>query len=115
MASGTVLPRGFEDLAPFVVEWGSVETQDERYRQRQRLPMERLSAYYEAVAPRLKAIFDHLDSFPYGAPLPASEALLFRVVMAMSEVAQAVEVFGQPTVPRAPEGHSVPIRAMTLV
>ena len=67
------------------------------------------------MAPRLKAIFEHLDSFPYGTPLPPPEALLFRVVMAMSEVAQAVEVFGQPAVPRAPEGHSVPIRAMTNV
>jgi hypothetical protein len=103
------LPGHFQDLASFVAEWGSLETQDERYRQRQKLPMERLDAYYGAVCPRLEAIFDHLDSFPYGAPLPAAEALLFRVVMAMTEVAQAVEVFGRPTVPLAPLDHSVPI------
>jgi hypothetical protein len=64
------------------------------------------------VTPRLKAIFDHLDTFPYGKPLPEPEALLCRVVMAMSEVAQAVEVFGQPTVPHVPPGHSVRIEVM---
>jgi hypothetical protein len=112
MPSETKLPESFDDLSPFVSEWGNLETQDERYRQRQRLSMDRLNAYYETVCPRLKAIFDHLDSFPYGPFLPPAEALLFRVVMAMSEVAQSVEVFGQPSVPWAPEDHSVPIRVV---
>jgi len=115
MASTSPLPRGFEELAPFVEEWGDLETQDERYRRRQKLPMKRLDAYYDAVTPRLQAIFDHLDSFPFGEPLPPPEALLFRVVMGMTEVAQAVEVFGQPTVPQSPLDHSVPIQVMTRV
>ncbi|RYE00546.1 MAG: hypothetical protein EOP61_13665 [Sphingomonadales bacterium] len=106
----TALPKGFEDLAPFIAEWGGLETQDERYIKRQGLPMERLQAYYDAVQPRLGAIFDHLDSFPYGPGLPEPEALLFRLVLAMSEVAQAVEVYGQPTVPHAPPNHSVTIQ-----
>lgn len=104
------LPEGFEDLAPFVGEWGGLHTQDERYARRQELPMARLQAYYDAVQPRLEAIFDHLDGFPYGPPLPEPEALLFRLVLGMSEVAQAVEVYGQPTVPHAPPNHSVTIR-----
>ena len=115
MSSATELPKGFEELAPFVDEWGDLETQDERYRRRQRLPIERLDAYYKVVSPRLRAIFDHLDGFPFGEPLPAPEALLFRVVMGMTEVAQAVEVFGQPTVPQTPLDHSVPIKVMTRV
>lgn len=110
METATSLPTGFEDLLPFVDEWGRLKTQDERYRQRQHLPMERLDAFYTAVCPRLKAIFDHLDSFQYGQPLPPAEALLFRIVMAMSEVAHAVEIFGQPAVPYAQPNHSVPIR-----
>ena len=105
-----LLPKGFDELAPFIAEWGSLETQDERYIRRQSLSMERLQVYYDAVQPRLGAIFDHLDSFPYGPALPEPEALLFRVVLAMSEVAQAVEVYGQPTVPHAPANHSVTIR-----
>ena len=96
------LPKGFEDLAPFVAEWGSLTTQDERYVRRQSLPMERLQAYYDVVQPRLEAIFTHLDSFPYGPPLPEPEALLFRITLAMAEVAQAVEIYGQPTVPNVP-------------
>ena len=108
----TGLPAGFEDLAPFVAEWGDLETQDARYQRRQNLPMERLDAYYKVVTPRLPAIFEHLDRFPFGQPLPAAEALLFRVVMAMSEVAQAVEVFGQPTVPHAPVNHSARVEVM---
>ena len=115
MPSRAELPKGFEDLAPFVEEWGDVETQDGRYRRRQSLPMERLDAYYKAVTPRLQAIFDHLGTFSYGPPLPAAEALLFRVVMAMTEVAQAVEVFNQPTVPHAPKDHSVKIEVMSRV
>jgi hypothetical protein len=111
----TKLPPGFEDLSPFLAEWGDLESQDERYRRRQKLPMDRLTAYYEAVTPRLQAIFDHLDQFRYGQPLPAPEALLFRLVMAMTEVAQAVEVFGQPGVPQAPPDHSVPVKVMTRV
>lgn len=107
-----VLPKGFEDLAPFVDEWGSLTTQDQLYIQRQTLPMERLQAYYDAVQPRLEAIFDYLDSFPFGTDLPEPEALLFRIVMGMSEVAQAVEVYGQPTVPHAPPNHSVRVAAV---
>jgi hypothetical protein len=72
--------------------------------------MERLDAYYQAVAPRLQAIFDHLDSVPH--PLPMPDATLFRVVMAMTEVAQAVEVFGEPGVPRAPLNHNVRIEVL---
>ena len=115
MPSRTELPKGFEDLAPFVEEWGDIDTQDGRYRQRQNLSIDRLDAYYKAVSPRLQAIFEHLGTFSYGPPLPASEALLFRVVMAMTEVAQAVEVFGQPTVPHAPKDHSVKIEVVCRV
>jgi hypothetical protein len=106
------LPKGFEDLAPFVAEWGHLETHDQRYLQRQKLSMERLNAYYEVVMPRMEAIFEHLDSFTYGEELPPAEALLFRVVMGMAEVSQAVELYGRPTIPHAPENHSVGIEVL---
>lgn len=96
------LPENFADLTPFVAEWGNLETPDERFLRRQQLSMERLQAYYDVVQPRLEEIFDHLDSFPYGPPLPEPEALLFRITLAMAEVAQAVEIYGQPTVPNVP-------------
>lgn len=107
------LPSGFEDLAPFIEEWGWPETQDDRYQQRQKLTMERHQAYYDAVTPRLQAIFDHLDSFPFNEPLPPSEALLFRLVMGMSEVAEAIEMYGQPRIPHVPLGYSVQIKGLS--
>lgn len=106
------LPAGFEDLAPFIEEWAHLDTQELRYLQRQQLPMERLNAYYEVVMPRLDAIFAHLDSFPFGEPLPGPEDLLFRVVMGMTEVSQAVELYGRPTVPHAPENHRVRVEPL---
>ena len=112
MSSAVSLPAGFEYLAPFAEEWGSLKTQDERYRQRQVLPMARLTAYYQAVVPQLAVIFEHLDRFPFGVPLPPPEALLHNIVMAMAEVAQAVEVYGCPCVPNIPAGHSVPVRTL---
>lgn len=112
MAENSQLPEGFEALAPFVAEWGHLHSADERYRQRQRLPMERLQAFYNAATPCLPAVFEHLNRFPFDQPLPAAEALLFRTVMGMTEVAQAVEVFGQPAVPYAPPEHSVAIRVL---
>lgn len=107
------LPPGFECLASFVADWGHLERQDARYQRRQELPMERLQAYYDAVAPRLSDIFGHLDQFAFGEPLPAPEALLLRVVMGMTEVAQAVELYGQPVHPQLPKGHSVGIRGLS--
>lgn len=70
------LPEGFRNLEPFLFEWGGLETQDQRYLQRQKLPIEDLHRYYDAVAPRLEEILIYLDSFTYGEPLPESEALL---------------------------------------
>ena len=109
MAQGSSLPAGFEDLEAFVAEWGDLETQDQRYLRRQNLPMARLQAFYDATAPRLQAIFDHLDRHPFGQQPPPAEALLLRLVMGLSEVAQAVETYGQPGVPHAPANHSVAI------
>ena len=102
MKQVVLLPEKFADLTPFIEDWGRLNTPDERFLRRQQLPMQRLQAYYDVVQPRLEEIFDHLDSFPFDPPLPEPEALLFRLTLAMAEVAQAVEVYGQPTVPNVP-------------
>ena len=59
-----------------------------------------------ALAPRLEEVFTHLYRFDPRA-LPEAEALLFRVVLGLTEASQAVEIFGQPRVPYAPFPHSV--------
>lgn len=100
------LPPGFEDLAPFTIPWGQTDSQEELYLLRQRATMEELQHYYDTVAPRLPAVFEHLDRFPLDA-MPPSETLLFRTVCGLAEAAQAVETFGEPGVPYAPRPHHV--------
>jgi hypothetical protein len=103
-----VLPKGFEALQPFTETWGKLFTQDERYLFRQQSSMEELKAYYDIAAPRLDAVFDHLEKFPMGG-LPEPEALLYRTVLGLTEVAMAIEVFNQPRVPYAPFPHKIDI------
>ncbi len=108
MTQVPTLPAGFEALAPYAVVWGLLETQDLRYLQRQQSTMVQLRAFYDATAPRLNEIFDHLDMFPIDA-LPEPEALLYRTALGLTEVAMAIEVFGQPCVPYAPFPHKMAI------
>lgn len=102
------LPEQFAFLAPFVATWGHLRTQDERYARRQALSQGELEAFYTALAPRLEEVFTHLDQFD-PQRLPEAEALLFRVVLGLTEAAQAVEIFGQPRIPHVPFPHGVAI------
>lgn len=102
------LPKGFEALAPYADTWGKLETQEDRYLLRQNTSMADHRAFYEVAAPRLDEVFDHLEKFPMDN-LPPSEALLYRTILGLTEVAMAVEVFGQPTVPYAPFPHKMAI------
>jgi hypothetical protein len=104
----TDLPAGFEALAPYAETWGRLESQLERYLLRQKSTMDELRAFYAAAAPRLDETFDHLDKFPMDA-LPPSEALLYRTILGLTEVAEAIEVFNQPGVPHAPFPHDMAI------
>lgn len=104
--SKLALPDQFAFLEPFVSTWGDLFTQDERYRKRQELSFAELEAFHAALAPRLEEVFSYLDSFDPKA-LPEREALLLRVVLGLTEAAQAIEIFGQPRVPYVPFPHSV--------
>ena len=108
MTDTVALPAGFEALAPYAETWGKLESQEERYLQRQHSTMKELKAYYDAAAPRLNEIFDHLDKFPMDA-LPEPEALLYRTTLSLTEAAMAIEVFNQPCVPYAPFPHKMAI------
>lgn len=108
MSDSRSLPAGFENLAAFAAVWGRLHSQEERYLQRQRSTMEELKAFYDATAPRLSEIFDHLDAFPLDA-LPEPEALLYRTALGLTEAAMAIEVFNQPCVPYAPFPHKMAI------
>jgi hypothetical protein len=107
-AADVSLPNDFQSLAPYAETWGRLDNQLERYLQRQKSSMTELKAFYEAAAPRLDEVFTHLDKFPMDA-LPPSEALLYRTILGLTEVAQAIEVFNQPGVPYAPFPHMMAI------
>jgi hypothetical protein len=70
--------------------------------------MDELKAFYNAAAPRLDEVFAHLEKFSMDA-LPPGEAVLYRTILGLTEVAQAVEVFNQPGVPYAPFPHVMAI------
>src|ERR1700735_3385756 len=95
------LPAQFARLEPFAAKWGDLDTAAKRYLLRQSLTIEELRAFHQAAAPLLEPVFDHLDGFPPG-DLPPPEARLYRTVLGLSEVMQAVEIFGKPRVKNAP-------------
>jgi hypothetical protein len=101
------LPPAFADLAPFLSTWGALETQEQRYLVRQDMRMAQLRAFYDAMAPRLREILDHLDQFPVDQPLPAPEEALYRLALGLTEAAAAVEVYGMPEVPFVAKPHVV--------
>ena len=68
--------------------------------------MKTLTEFHAAAAHRLDEIFDYLDSFPEG-DLPEPETRLFRTVLGLAEVMQAVEIYGQPRVKYAPFPHKL--------
>jgi len=102
------LPEGFEALQPYAGTWGKLDSQEERYLLRQHSSMAELKAFYDAAAPRLEEVFDHLDKFPMDK-LPEPEALLYRTMLGLTEAAMAIEVFNQPCVPFAPFPHKMAI------
>jgi hypothetical protein len=104
MAETPSLPEQFRDLERFADRWGELETPGQRYLLRQSQSIEELRAFHSAAAHRLDEIFNYLDSFPPG-DLPPSEARLFRTVLGLAEVMQAVEVYGEPRIRFAPFPH----------
>ena len=106
MTNDVALPPQFSFLEPFATVWGDLRSQNERYLKRQHLSYAALEALHAAAAPRLEEVFCYLDGFDMKA-LPEPELRLFRTILGLTEVSQAVEVFGQSRVPYAPFPHSV--------
>lgn len=106
----TDLPPGFDDLLPFR-DWWELNTQAERYLKRQTSSLEALRQFYDAITPRLSAIFALLDPLAPGT-LSGSEGRLFRLTLGLAEVAQSVELFHQPTVPHMRSPHHVAMRTI---
>ena len=90
-----VLPEGFEDLATYLA-W-SLATERERSAKRQASTMDEITAFYQAMMPRMDEILPYLDQFGL-ENVPEDAQRLFCLTLALAEIAPAVENFGQPSV-----------------
>ena len=95
------LPEPFADLAPYLV-W-SLPTERERSTKRQTSTMAEITAFYQAMLPRMEEILSYLAQYPL-EQVPQDVQKLFYLALALAEVAPAVENFGQP---RVVEGYDV--------
>ncbi len=91
----TLLPDRFQDLERFI-EW-ALPTERERNCKRVGSTMPAIQAFYDAMLPRARAIIAYLDEFPLDE-LPVREQRLMNLLLSLAEVANAVEIFRQPTV-----------------
>jgi hypothetical protein len=87
------LPPGFEELAPFVSEWG-LATERERHRKRVGSSLDQVRAFYEAVTPRIHDIIAHLCNYPGADPndLPPPERNLYNLALAFMECSHPIDL-----------------------
>lgn len=90
------LPAGFETAQPFVATWVLADAAA-RMAQRQASTIDELRLFYEAMLPLGEAALGHLRQFQLGE-VPADAERLLKLMLALAEVAPAVEWYGQPRV-----------------
>lgn len=93
-----LLPEGFAELEPWVAAW-ALPRQLERSAARQAAPMEKITAFYRAMLPRLPEILELLGKYPAGSEIPQDVERLYHLSLSIGEIAPAVELFNQPGVP----------------
>ena len=96
MEDGPSLPGGFESLEPFAATWVLPDAAA-RMARRQASDMDEIRAFYEAVLPLGERALEHLRQFELGALPPEAENLL-KLMLALAEVAPAVEWYDDPKV-----------------
>jgi hypothetical protein len=89
------LPEQFSDLES-LVEW-SLPTESARNAKRRSSSMEQLRQFYETMLPRTEAVLEHLDKFPLDQ-MPEKERRLLFLALSLAEVANAIELFKNPSV-----------------
>lgn len=91
-----ILPPGFQALETHVATWVLPDA-SARMAQRQASRIEDLRAFYEAMLPMGEAALAWLRGYELGALPPESERLL-KLMLALAEVAPAVEWYNDPRV-----------------
>jgi hypothetical protein len=90
------LPQGFEALEPFVGDWVLPDAVA-RGAKRQSSSIEEIRRFYEAMLPMGEAALAYLRQFELGA-LPIEAEQLLKLMLALAEVAPAVEWYNSPRV-----------------
>lgn len=91
----TDLPEQFNDLES-LLEW-SLPTELARNAKRRSSSMEQLRHFYETMLPRTEAVLEYLDKFPL-EQMPQRERRLLYLALSLAEVANAIELFKNPSV-----------------
>ena len=90
------LPGGFEALQPFVADWVLPDAAA-RMARRQGSNIADIRCFYEAMIQLGARALDYLRGFQLGALPPEGERLL-KLMLALAEVAPAVEWYNDPQV-----------------
>lgn len=102
--SNRLLPEPFQDLEPFVNVWAWA-TEAQRNQHRLTSSMTEIQAFYDTLMPRMEAILSYLSQFPLARlpeevdRLPEETQRLLYLAFSVVEVATAVELYQQPSVP----------------
>ena len=84
----------FADLDRFLATW-SLETEAERFAHRVNADYADIVEFYEALAPRMDEIIDHLNATPL-AELSDQQKALYHLAQSFFEAAVAVENLQEP-------------------
>ena len=92
-ATESLLPDGFEHLAPFL-DW-ALESERERTEKKVTATMDETLAFYNAMMPRIDEILDYLEGY-FGGDAPAHARRLYLMSLSLVEVATLVELYKRP-------------------
>lgn len=96
--SAPLLPAGFEDLAGYAPAW-ALPTERERMLARIGADMAAVRDFYQALAPRIAAMLEHLEPYPPRLEaLPVPEQRLTLLALSFMECSRIFEMWGQQDV-----------------
>lgn len=91
--SATALPAEFKDLEAYS-EW-ALEHRKDRFHKRLNSPMEKITAFYNAMVPRIDGAVKYLNQKPL-ADLDAPEKKLLAMCLSLIEVSRCIERWDAP-------------------
>ena len=91
--STATLPTEFRDLEYFS-EWALAQRKD-RFKKRLNTSMEQITAFYNAMVPRIDAIVKYLNQKPL-KDLNAAENSLLSMALSLIEVSRCIERWNAP-------------------